>query len=515
MMNEKFKLNILFTSDIHGNLLSIKYSDNQTTKNGLVRLSSAIKEYRIKNSILIDNGDTIQGNPLMYFHQVNRDKYKNPVSEMFNTLNYDYFIPGNHDFNYGQDYLFDFIKSFSAKTLCQNIYKNDGLLFENGFDIKTFDNNFKVLIIGATTKYIPNWENPTNIIDTEFNDVVEEVKKVVSVNKNKVDLIICSYHGGLEKDLNSGDEFVEDTGENQGFKLFKEIPEIDILITGHQHREICLKIEDRIVVQPGSNASLLGLVKLEYNSNNEVVMNEPLLIKAADYKIDKSIENKISEIESANQIFLDQVIGEVVEGDLEIKDTLKARIKKHSIVSFINNIQLRASKAMISSTSLANTVSGFKKKITIRNVLSTYVFANTLVVVEIDGKALKSYLEKCAEYFEIVDNEITFNPRFSYPKLEHYNYDMLDGIDYVFNLRKPFGSRVESIKYLGKEICENDIFTLVLNNYRASGGGDFAMLKNLKIIKEIPFDVAELIIDYIRKERYLYIKPNHNLILLK
>ncbi|XMB72117.1 bifunctional UDP-sugar hydrolase/5'-nucleotidase [Mycoplasmatota bacterium WC30] len=516
-MKSRFKLNILTTSDIHGYLLPINYADNTKSSKGLSILASAIKTFNRNNSILLDIGDSIQGNPLMYFHQLNRSKYINPVAKLFNKIGYDYFIPGNHDFNYGKKYLKDFIKQINAKTLCQNIYKEDHLVFKKGYDIKEFKNGPKILIIGATTKYIPNWENPKNIRNYTFRNPIEEVKNIINKHKNKVDLIILAYHGGFEKDILTGEEFVKDTGENQGYRLFKEIPDIDILLTGHQHRVICHKDGNRVIIQPGSNGSHLGVIEVEfsYERKHNVNSTNPYFLLAKDYVADIDCVNAIQKIEADNQKFLDEVIGIVSENNLEIKDPFIARRDKHPIVDFINKIQLDASHAMLSSTSLANIVTGFNKEITVRNVLSTYIFTNTPVVVEINGLLLKKYLEKCAEYFILIDGKITHNPRFSYPKVEHYNYDMVDGIDYIIDLRKEFGNRIVSIKYKGKQIKESDKFSLVINNYRATGGGDFYMLKDLPVIKEIPFDIAELMINYIRTQKFLKIKEKKNIILLK
>ncbi len=515
-MSVSRSVDIIYTSDIHGYVFPLEYSDNSKANKGLLRLLPAIRNFNSENRILIDLGDSIQGSPLMYFHHLYNKDFDNPISTLLNHVNYDYFVPGNHDFNYGTDYLFKFVRDLKAKTLCSNILDKKGnLLFESGFEIKEFKNGVKVLIIGVTTKYIPNWENPQNIAGMAFLDAYEEPRKIVEKYKNEVDLIVCAYHGGLEKDLETGAEFVKNTGENQGYKIFESIPEIDILLTGHQHRTLVYQKDNRVVMQPGSHGSKLGIIHVDFSEDHSIEKIHPYFLEAKDFEVDLNDQLLVQEVENANQYFLDQIIGEVVEGDLEIKDSFLARRDKHPIVGFINDIQLKVTGAMLSSTSLANVVSGFHKEITIRNVLSTYIYSNTLAVVEIDGKALRRYLEKCAEYFLIVDGEIVANPRFSYPKLEHYNYDMIDGIDYEFDLKKPFGNRVATVKYQGVEIKDTDIFTLALNNYRAYGGGDFEMLRNLKIVKEIPFDVAELLIDYIREHRLLHIKDKKNIILRK
>lgn len=510
-MNIPYKLNVLSTSDTHGYLLPINYADNSNSNHGLSLLLSEIKKYSKEDTILIDVGDSIQGSPLMYFHHLNQLTYPNPVSEIFNYADYDYYVPGNHDFNYGKEYLNDFTKQLHAKTLCQNIYEGGNLVFQQGYDIKVLPSGISVLIIGVTTKYIPNWENPKNIENYIFKDPVIEARKIIEQHKKEVDLVILAYHGGFEKNLDNGKEFVKDTGENQGYKMYEELQDVDILLTGHQHRLITKTSHNRLAVQPGCFGSHLAVIEVDFDEEKNIISIESSMVEAKGLKEDMHCRAIIQDVEAANQRFLDEVIGIVPGDNLKIKDSFLARRNKHPIVDFINQMQLESSGAMLSATSLANKVTGFNKEITMRDVLSTYIYSNTLVVVEIDGKSLHSYLEKCAEYFVVVDGVVAFNPRFSYPKLEHYNYDMLAGIDYTIDLRKPFGKRITSIQYQNKQINDQDIFTLVLNNYRAAGGGDFDMLKNLPVLREIPLEVAELMIDYIRNHKYLKIDTNDNI----
>ncbi len=516
-MKREFNLQIMTTSDTHGYVYPLYYGNNSRTGNGLTRVARIIKKHRKRNSLLIDLGDSIQGSPLLYFHQLNRKKYPNPVARVFNHLNYDLFIPGNHDFNYGRNYLFDFIEQLDAETICGNILTDSGKpVFGKKYKIIEFEEGPKICIIGLTTQYIPNWENPQNIKGYIFENVVESAKKIIAEVKRGFvcDLFIVAYHGGFERDIYTGAEFIKDTGENLGYRLLSEIPEIGVLLTGHQHREIALEHQGVAIIQPGGNAADLGVVEVDFElheGNWQVVSKRAELLAAKDYESDIETEDLCMEVESANQKFLDQPIGIVAADNLKVDDLFQARLHKHPIVSFINRIQLDASGADISSTSLANNVTGFEKEITIRNVLSTYIYPNTLVVVEITGSRLKAYLERNAEYFVIDNDEIIVNPRFSYPKMQHYNYDMFDGIDYKISVSKPMGERVEEVKFKGKAIKDDDRFSLVLNSYRASGGGDFEMLEGLKVIKEIPFDIAELMIDYIRKNKRIKLAEVNNI----
>jgi len=97
----KQQCRLLYTSDTHGAMLSINYAYNQPCDYGMAKVSTLIQKQKRDNTVLIDCGDTIQGSPLMVFHHHNASDCPSPVALVFNQLHYDYFIPGNHDFNYG------------------------------------------------------------------------------------------------------------------------------------------------------------------------------------------------------------------------------------------------------------------------------------------------------------------------------------------------------------------------------------------------------------------------------
>ena len=156
---------------------------------------------------------------------------------------------------------------------------------------------------------------------------------------------------------------------------------------------------------------------------------------------------------------------------------------------------------MLCSNSLFDGATGFGENITMRNIVSTYVFPNTLVVKKITGKILKEYLEKNAEYFDIENNKIVVSKDFLYPKLMKYNYDMVDGIFYTIKASNKKGERITSLIFNGKEVKEDDEFTLCVNNYRASGGGNFYMIKNAPTIKEISTSMVDVLANYIIKNK--------------
>ena len=153
-----------------------------------------------------------------------------------NVIGYDYITIWNHEFNYGLSYLDSYMNHMNAEILNCNIRKNNLPLYGVPYIIKEI-NGFKIGIIGVTTHYIPNWEQPSHIENITFSDAFESTKKYAKELKKQVDFLIVNYHGGFERDFTSNELVVEDTGENQGSKMLHSIPEIDLLLTGHQHRK--------------------------------------------------------------------------------------------------------------------------------------------------------------------------------------------------------------------------------------------------------------------------------------
>ena len=172
---------------------------------------------------------------------------------------------------------------------------------------------------------------------------------------------------------------------------------------------------------------------------------------------------------------------------------------------------MAASGAKISATSLFNNDGkGFGKQISMRDVITNYIYPNTLAVLKINGSDLKAALEKTASFLTVINNTIVFDPKFIEPKPQYYNYDMYEGINYTIDMNKPVGQRITSLKFENKDILAQQEFEIVLNQYRALGGGDYEMFSPQKIIKEISIDMTELIADYLKANPVITTKVNSN-----
>jgi len=502
----KRNLKICITTDVHGTLQTRSYADFSDKKQGLARYASALKEIRKTSDVLVlDNGDLLQGSPMMtFFHK--QDRFPHIMGQAFNLLNVNYFNLGNHDFNYGQPILNAFLDTLEAPCVCSNITQN-GKPFGSS-QIYTSSQGLRIGVIGACTDYIPHWERPQHIKGLTFIDPLSTVTSELKKLRDQVDFIIVMYHGGFERDLQSGLPTEPLTGENVGYEL-AQLDGIDLLVTGHQHRSISTKIANTTITQCAYNASEFALV--DFSLDDEIKSVETQLIKMSSYPEDTELLELIKPWEEQTQIWLDQAVGTLSGHDYLIKDPFKARLHKHPLVSLLNTIQLDASKAQLSGVSLFNDPAGFKPTVTTRDLVSTYVYPNTLVVKEITGEGLKAYLEKCAEYFMVKDGVIIVNPAYDAPKSQHFNYDMVDGIEYTLKISNPLGQRVIHMSYQGKDIEPSAIFSLVINNYRANGGGNFDMIVACPTLNEINMDMTDIMASYFETHPELSLTHHNNI----
>nr|WP_029191164.1 bifunctional UDP-sugar hydrolase/5'-nucleotidase [Ornithinibacillus scapharcae] len=503
-------LKIIYTSDVHGNAMPITYGTNKHSDLGLAKYATIVKKIReqYENVLVLDNGDLIQGTPLMtHYVKAHSDK-ENPMIGIMNRIGIDAGVIGNHEFNFGKEILADAISESTYPWLSANLVNEQGdPYFGKPYIMKTLPNGVRVAVVGVTTHYIPNWESPGNIEGIHFKDALMTLQYWVDHirKEEKPDLLIASYHGGLERDMETGEPTESLTGENQGYAMCLEIEGIDVLLTGHQHRVLTGTVNGVLVAQPGNNGIMYGDIDIQFEQKESkwvIKEKEAAIYPVGDVPADKEILQYMEELENSTQNWLDQPIG-YIDGDMRISDPFQARVSKHPFVQFIQQVQMEASGANISVTALLNNeAKGFNQTITMRDVVSNYIYPNTLVVLELSGMDIKQALEKTAEYFVLDDqNNISVNPTYITPKAQHYNYDMWEGINYTIDVAKPIGERIMHVSFQGEALNDHETYHVVMNNYRATGGGNYHMFRNKPVVKEIQKDMVELIHAYFEKHK--------------
>ncbi|MDT2806674.1 bifunctional metallophosphatase/5'-nucleotidase [Vagococcus lutrae] len=496
------RLTILSTSDLHGYLYPTDFREqHQSLPFGAFKVKERMNQLaqEVGSALIkIDNGDFLQGSPLSYY--VAKEKSTPIMADVMNDMGYDAGVLGNHEFNYGLSYLKENLARLDYPVLCANILDETGApLTGHAYHIIERE-GVKIAILGLTTSYIPHWEQPSTIKGLEFLPVVETAQKYIPELKKQADIVVVSYHGGFERDLETGEPTEMLTGENEGYELLHHVPGIDVLLTGHQHRELTFETDTCVGTQPGDKGRFMGCVTLEIEDTTRQVLSRSAELLTPSEQVDETLsQTYLPLLEEVNK-WLDQEIGEV-DGTMWIEDPMAVRAKGHPYIEFINQVQMDATGTDISGTALFdNNGKGFGASITMRDIVTNYIYPNTLAVVRITGADLKAALERSAGYFAINhDGTLTVSPAFLEPKTQHFNYDMYAGISYTLDIRQPVGQRVTALTYAGKPVTDDQILEVAMNQYRAVGGGDYTMFGADKIVKEVTVDMTELIADFLKK----------------
>ncbi len=497
----EMNLTIITTTDVHGYIFPIDYTTKRPVNYGLAKIAPLIEKIRKENNhvLYFDCGDTIQGSPLEYYYGL-VDNSIDPTIDAMNYLKCDAMTIGNHDFNFGRKVLDRAIAQANFPFTSANIVKKGTKdpFFGKGYAIYDVD-GLRVAYLALTTKLIPLWEEAEYISDLDFLDPVEVAKAYIPKLKKMADLVIIGYHGGLERDPQSGEQISELNGENQGYEMITTLEGVSAYIFGHQHKTFATKVKEVPVVMAASHGKVLGRIdlKLSFDGRWNVKSSEAQLIDPDERS--KELLHRERPYQITVQKWLDEIVGESL-GDFYIEDVMYGRTHETALVNLINDVQLYYSKAEISATSIFSPeVHGWKRgTIKRRDIMGVYIFSNTLKVFELTGLEIKEMIEHSASYFALQDNEIVPSG-----DLAGYKYLIFKGISYTVDLTRPSGKRVTKLEKDGKSLEFDKKYTIAVNSYQAGGNGGYTMFIGKRPVKEIKIQVVELIIDYIKEKHFI------------
>ncbi|EQA1678613.1 bifunctional 2',3'-cyclic-nucleotide 2'-phosphodiesterase/3'-nucleotidase [Enterobacter roggenkampii] len=526
-------LRILETTDLHSNMMDFDYyKDTPTEKFGLVRTASLINAARgeVKNSVLVDNGDLIQGSPLGDYIATRGLKKGeiHPVYKAMNTLDYTVGNLGNHEFNYGLTYLHDALAGAKFPYVNANIIdvKTQKPLF-TPYLIKETEvvdqdgkkQTLKIGYIGFVPPQIMTWDKANLDGKVTVNDITETARKYVPEMREKgADLVVVVSHSGLSADP------YQAMAENSVYYL-SEVPGVDAILFGHAHAVFPGKdfasikgadIEKGTLngvpsVMPGMWGDHLGVVDLVLNNDGgrwKVTQSKaearPIYDAAAKKSLaaeDKKLVDVLKHDHDATREFVSKPIGKSADSMY----SFLALVQDDPTVQVVNMAQKAyaehfvqgdpdLAKLPVLSAAAPFKVGGRKNdpasyvevekgQLTFRNAADLYLYPNTLVVVKATGKEVKEWLECSAGQFNQID------PHSSKPQslinwdgFRTYNFDVIDGVNYQIDVTQPAkydgecqtinpqAERIKNLTFNGKAIDPNATFLVVTNNYRAYCG---------------------------------------------
>jgi 2',3'-cyclic-nucleotide 2'-phosphodiesterase len=526
-------LRIMETTDLHSNMMDFDYyKDAATEKFGLVRTASLINAAReeVENSVLVDNGDVIQGSPLGDY--VAKEGLKNgethPVYQAMNTLDYVVGNLGNHEFNYGLDFLHKAINGARFPYINANIIdvKTKKPMF-TPYLIKETEvtdrdgkkQTLKIGYIGFVPPQIMTWDKANLNGKVTVNDITETARQYVPEMREKgADVVVVIAHSGLSADP------YQAMAENSVYYL-SQVPGVDAIMFGHAHAVFPSKdfasingadIDKGLLngvpaVMPGMWGDHLGVVDLVLNNDSgkwQVAQAKaearPIYDAAAKKSLaaeDQNMVKVLKDAHDATRAFVSKPIGKssdnmysflsLVQDDPTVQVVNMAQ--KAYVERFIQGDPDLAKLPVLSAAAPfkaggrkndpASYVEVEKGQLTFRNAADLYLYPNTLVVMKVSGKEVKEWLECSAGQFNQID-PTSGKPQslINWQDFRTYNFDVIDGVNYQIDVTQPArydgecqsihpdSERIKNLTFNGKPIDPKATFLVATNNYRAYGG---------------------------------------------
>ena len=474
-MAQEVNIKLLGTSDVHGRIVPWSYGADVEDKSGsYAQIATYVKDVRKnnKNVVLVEVGDAIQDNQVDVFAK-DKKYYKNhPIPKVLNEMNYDIFVLGNHEFNFGMKALDEILKDIKAKKLTANFYhkKNDKRYIDATTIIEK--DGVKLGIIGLSTPMSAKFEEDTgNLKDMKFTSPTEEARTQVEKLKAKgVDAIIAVTHMGIDNENN-----IPDTGMRD---VINAVDGIDVVIAGHMHKDVPSEtIKNTLITEPHRYGTVVSEVDLTFDINDKkevkLVKKEsktvPVKALEADKKIAEIYKPYHEKLRELNNVVIGQTENEMVPQ--ETKHGVSAAFSRDTgLSSFINDVEQHYSGADVVTFSFDHQKARMDKgDIKKKDIIFNYRYAGgDVTVYEMTGKQLKEYMEWSANYFDTIqpgDTEYRYNAERK--KSKYVTYDIFGGVNYKIDLRNPQGSKIVDLTLAdGKPVTDDMKLKVGMNSYR-------------------------------------------------
>ena len=495
---------LLGTTDVHNRLYPYDYYTGREADHGLALLKPVIDSVRAEHpgrTFLFDSGDLLQGNPLGTLYARQYAAQPNPVIRAMDLLDYQAAAIGNHEYNFGLDYLDRARAQAGFPFISANVFVHgtDRHAYPAWVLLPHVVAEGDTVLVGVTANTPPGvhvWDRGHVEGKLEFRAVVPSVRaSVAALRAAGADVVVLLSHGGLE-----GTSYdTASTGlaaENDAARVAREVAGIDVILMGHTHQEVPdTTINGVLLVQARQWARSLAVVHLGLEraapSAWRVATRAGRTIPAAGRAPDRAFLDSLRWAHERTVEHVNARVGRVTES----LDARAARVRDTPIIDFVNEVQRRVAGADLAASAAFRLDAALPAgEVTIAQLAALYPYDNTLKAVRISGAQLRAYLEKSAEYYAPPGGATVTNP-----DVPGYNFDILSGVDYTLDVSRPIGQRVTRLERAGRAVLPADSFTLALNNYRQSGGGGYTMVADAPVVYDRQEGIRELLIEEFRR----------------
>jgi 2',3'-cyclic-nucleotide 2'-phosphodiesterase/3'-nucleotidase len=482
---------ILGTTDIHGTFFPFDFINNEEAPYSLASVSNYVKEVRSEGleTVLLDNGDILQGQPEVYYYNFIDTISPHICAEMLNFMKYDAATAGNHDIEAGHQVYDRIVRQYNFPLMAANaVVTTTGEPYFKPYTIIK-RGGLKIAVLGLITPSVPTWIPPVLYSGMKFENMTETAAIwMEEIRNQKPDIIVGLFHSGW----NDSEE--SPLPGNSSNAVVYNVPGFDIVFAGHDHSRMNRKVvniegDTVLVLNAGSKAANIARADVFFNngdkrSGSRRFRFEGRLIETNNIPADvEFVETFSSQFDSVRN-FVTRIIGSAPV-KISSRDAL---FGPSDFTSVIHKVQLDLTDADVSfAAPLSFDVSIGPGPITVADMFKLYRFENMLYTMHLTGNEIDGFLEhSCAGWFN------TYSPLNSYvlnyrkgedgkpiinggrTRLSEsvYNFDSAAGIEYTVNILKEAGDRVEISRMSdGRKFYPDSIYSVALNSYRGSGGG--------------------------------------------
>lgn len=531
------KIRIMETSDVHGSFFPYDFITRQDKAGSLARVYQHVEDIRREmgqNVILMDNGDLLQGQPVVYYSNYIDTKNMNLGAQVMNFMHYDVQNFGNHDVETGHAVYDKWTKEVNCTVLGANILNvnNNRNCYVKPFTIIERD-GVKIAVLGMLTPAIPSWLGNSLWSGIEFRNMLHSCQEWMEYLKENIhpDVIVGLFHSGL-----NGGIATSAYEENATERIAREVPGFDVIFYGHDHQKMCEQITNNEggkvwLLNPANNAmnvaeAELSVIVGETKKGPKVKSVEinGFLTNVENTPVNQAFMNHFDKYISEVKRFVNRKIGYC---DKTIT-THDAFFGSSAFIDYIHNMQLALTGADVSfNAPLTLDAKINKGNVYVSDMFNLYKFENQLSVVRMTGEEIRKHLEMSYDMWVNTmksaddhllkirggDNERTvFQNR-------TYNFDSAAGIDYEVDVTKPDGQKVRILRMSdGRKFDEKAWYKVAMNSYRACGGGELltrgagidAHDLSTRITYTSEKDLRFYLMQRIEKDKLMQPKANNN-----
>ncbi len=518
-------LRLLSTTDLHVHVFPFDYfTDRPTEAAGLARTAVLVAAMRsaAPNSLLFDNGDFLQGSALGDYIAMERGLSRDrlhPMIAAMNRMGYDAATLGNHEFNYGVDFLLAALSMAAFPVVSANMVTKKGAT--PGQD-KTLVPPYRLLdrtlicadgqarairigVIGFLPPQTALWDRDALRGRAETRDIVESARAwVPQMRAEGVDLVIALAHSGIGS-------VVPEAGMENAAAALAAATDVDAVIAGHSHLVFPSSqfeglpgvdakagtLAGKPAVMAGSVGSHLGVIDLLLEPHRAGWRIKTALSRAEPVAQGTQSEGRILAAaavdHAATRHYMARPVGRT-DAPLAthfallaetralrlICDAQAAYVRHHLDGTGCEGLPVLSAAAPFKvggrglSAQFTRIAAG---PVSLRNIADLYCFPNVIRAVRATGAEIADWLERAAAAYRQVMPGVQGQPLFD-PAFPSYNFDMIAGLSYRFDvsaatrydrnghLVNPAGGRLLDLRFEGNPVDPDAAFVLATNNYR-------------------------------------------------